>query len=93
MFAGPAENLREVLVNLVRKTGTSKAKRLGYYNALVRLCHRFGTAHVDAPCTREEVLAWSVAFCISVYFHNGPAIGALLLLSLLCGIINSVVVL
>ena len=52
----PGENLREILVHLVR-SDVSKEKKLAYYNAFVRLRYRFGSS-VDQHLTKEEILVW-----------------------------------
>ena len=51
------DNIKEVLVNVVKQVNVTKARKLGYYNAFVRLCHRSG-GDIDYGMSTEELLCW-----------------------------------
>ncbi|XP_064476967.1 rapamycin-insensitive companion of mTOR-like [Ornithodoros turicata] len=51
---GVADNLREILIYLVRKDGVSKNRKLAYLNCLVKLSSKI-TSHTDLGFTLEEV--------------------------------------
>lgn len=53
----PSENLIEVLSHVVRQDGISKAKKLGYFNAFVRLVYRYGT-NFHCYLSKEQILCW-----------------------------------
>ena len=57
ILVAPADNLQEVLGNIVKKEGISKERKLGYFNAFVRFCHRYGTK-INCTYSHEEVLCW-----------------------------------
>jgi rapamycin-insensitive companion of mTOR len=48
------ENLKEIFVNIT-KADVPRSKKLGYYNAYVRLCHRVGPFQ-ELVFTKEEML-------------------------------------
>ena len=56
-IAAPADNLQEILSNIVKKDGISKEKKLGYFNAFVRFSHRYG-AKLSSNYSHDEILCW-----------------------------------
>ena len=52
-------NFHLVLFHLSEPIRQRKAKQLGYFNALVRLCYRYGN-EFDSGFSIQEVLCWSV---------------------------------
>ena len=57
------ENLKEIFVNIT-KADVPRSKKLGYYNAYVRLCHRVGPFQ-ELVFTKEEMLVWFVFLVFS----------------------------
>ncbi len=53
----PEELLQEILPHFVKQHGISKSRKLGYYNAFVRFCYRFGT-NCQTTLTKEQVISW-----------------------------------
>ncbi len=56
-FSDPADNQHKILCNIVKKDGISMEKKLGYLNAFVRFCHRFGS-NFGSKLSHEEVVCW-----------------------------------
>jgi len=64
--AETSENVFEILRNIV-KQDVSKTKKLGYYNAFVRLCYRYGN-NFKVCFSKVEILCWLVPvrpFCLA----------------------------
>ena len=57
VFSDPDENLHLVLSNIVQKDSITKHKKLGFFNAFVRLSHRLG-GNLGTEYTTEKVLSW-----------------------------------
>ena len=68
-ISDPNQNLLEVLQNVVRQEGISKAKKLGYFNAFVRLVYRFGS-NFQTHLSKEQILCWYVSCSITLLLNS-----------------------
>lgn len=61
-----SENVFEILRSVVKKD-VSKTKKLGYYNAFVRLCYRYGN-NFKVSYSKVEILCWWVHAALDKQF-------------------------